>query len=55
MARPDLPLTPKRCELCGGPMKLVRTMPTPDAQSQSALYQCEKCRHTVVLPLEAKE
>ena len=55
MSLPKLPLTPLRCEICGGPMKLVRPMSAPDAQSQFALYRCEKCRHTVTLPLEPTE
>ena len=55
MSRPPPPLTPLRCALCGGPMKLVRPTSAPDAQSQLALYRCEKCRHTVTRPLEPSE
>jgi hypothetical protein len=55
MSRLTPPLTPLRCALCGGPMKLVRTTSAPDAQSQLALYRCEKCRHTVTRPLEPSE
>jgi len=55
MSRPTTPLTPLRCEICGGPMKLVRPTSAPDAQSQLALYRCEKCRHTVTRPLDPTE
>ena len=45
-------LTPLRCVLCGGPMKLIRRISAPDAQLQLAVYQCEQCQNTVTLPAE---
>jgi hypothetical protein len=45
-------LTPPRCELCGGRMKLVRRVLGSDVQARRALYQCEQCRHTMILPAE---
>jgi len=45
-------LTPLRCVVCGGPMKLVRRIAAPDAQLQLAVYQCEQCQHIVTLPAE---
>jgi hypothetical protein len=44
-------LTPLRCELCGGPMKLIRRIPAVGTQPQSAHYQCEKCGHTISVPV----
>jgi len=55
MSPSSRPLIPIRCELCGGPMKLVRRMFAPDAQSQMALYQCEKRGHTVTRPVQGDE
>jgi predicted SprT family Zn-dependent metalloprotease len=45
-------LIPFHCDLCGGPMKLIRKISAPDAQSELAVYQCEQCRHTVTLPAQ---
>jgi hypothetical protein len=45
-------LTPLRCALCGGSMKLVRRILASDAQSQLAVYQCEQCQYTVTLAAE---
>jgi len=45
-------IRPMRCELCGGAMKLVRHLPAPGGNVNSALYQCEQCRHTVTKPIE---
>jgi hypothetical protein len=49
------PVTPLRCELCGGPMKLVRRLSAPDAALRMALYQCEHCRHTMTRSVEDDE
>jgi hypothetical protein len=45
-------LTPLRCALCGGSMKLARRILASDPQSQFAVYQCEQCQCTVTLPAE---
>jgi hypothetical protein len=49
---PQSSLTPPRCELCGGPMKLLRRLPATGAQPQMVLYQCEQCRHTMTRQFE---
>ena len=55
MSSPATTLTPVRCALCGGPMKLVQRTSVPDAQSPMAVYQCEKCRHMVTRPVSGEE
>jgi hypothetical protein len=45
-------IKPMRCELCGGTMKLVRHLPAAGGDLSMALYQCERCRHTVVKAVE---
>lgn len=45
---------PLRCDICGGVMKLVRSIPRLGAHPELATYQCEQCRHVATLPVEDK-
>jgi hypothetical protein len=45
-------LKPLRCELCGGPMRLVRRLPATGDGPNMAVYQCERCQHTLVKAIE---
>jgi len=43
---------PRRCELCGGVMKLVRSLPRFGAHPELATFQCLQCGHVTTQPVE---
>jgi hypothetical protein len=46
------PLSPLRCELCGGVLKPVRSTPRLGGYSELVTFKCEQCGHIVTKPVE---
>ena len=45
-------LTPPRCELCKGTMKLDRRQPHIGPHPELLTFRCQQCGHVVTLPAE---
>jgi hypothetical protein len=52
---PKSSFSPIRCELCGGPMKLVRSIPRFGAHPELATFECLQCHHVMTRPVEEEQ